>query len=336
MSKYYLRETDKGYNHDWLKSPETFEVSSVQYKLRFSGHETFPLRYGWLNKAASYLYDNGKIKTGTDEEVEKAVIHLGVGKNMVNSVRYWADVSGISKSNGELSVFGQYLLTGDSSVKSADPFLEDIASVWLIHWHMNRNFSELTALRWFFNFFNGQTFNKQMLIDGISNFLDKENCNHPAIKSLEKDVDCFLGCYAKEKSKTVSEDSFSSQLVELGLIRQLPSKSYYAELADTRNIAPEIFAYCLVDFWLSKKTVDNDYPTTISFENLLTAPGSPGRIFRMSQSYLSKMLDEVENLSNGKIAWTDTQGLRQIQCQDIKEYENGAWIFLDNYYQLEN
>ena len=63
-------------------------MNSTNFTLHFSGHETFALRYGWLNKAYNILNINEK-------DIEKQVVELGVGKNMVNSIKYWADVSGL-------------------------------------------------------------------------------------------------------------------------------------------------------------------------------------------------------------------------------------------------
>lgn len=48
----------------------------------FSGHETFPFRYAWLKKGL-----DGLIKKPTLFTSEDAVIDLGVGKNMVRSIR---------------------------------------------------------------------------------------------------------------------------------------------------------------------------------------------------------------------------------------------------------
>ena len=66
------------------------------YSPQLSGHETFPLRYGWLKKAFDAVQDskdeddNRTVFSGPD-----AIARLGVGKNMVASMRHWAYVSGI-------------------------------------------------------------------------------------------------------------------------------------------------------------------------------------------------------------------------------------------------
>lgn len=73
----------------------------------------------------------------------------------------------------------------------------------------------------------------------------------------------------------------------------------------------------------------------LSEDSLLNDVGSPGRVFRLSAAGLSDKLDQVETLTEGKIAWTDTQGLRQVQhCfEDINNIK--ADQYLKHYYQPE-
>ena len=78
---------------------------------RISGHETFPFRYTWLPKAVRNLTSNPKLFSDEDE----AMVVLGVGKNMVRSIRFWAQAAGVSKSLGKtgthnLTEFGLALL----------------------------------------------------------------------------------------------------------------------------------------------------------------------------------------------------------------------------------
>ncbi len=96
----------------------------------FGRHETFPLRFGWLTKGFQAWLDNPDVF-----EQEDAVVLLGVGKNMVNAIRYWMIATGVATSNGrELKPtrFGQRVFgrTG------WDPYLEDDATIWLLHWNL--------------------------------------------------------------------------------------------------------------------------------------------------------------------------------------------------------
>lgn len=60
---------------------------------RYSGHESFVCRYGWLRK----LYDAVKMnpKIFADDAIEAAIVKLGIGRNMVKSIAFWGDAFGI-------------------------------------------------------------------------------------------------------------------------------------------------------------------------------------------------------------------------------------------------
>ncbi len=61
-------------------------------KYVFSGHESFPCKTLWLKKGYDFVVQ-GKNFNNPD-----AVIDLGVGKNMVASIRYWLRVFGICEA----------------------------------------------------------------------------------------------------------------------------------------------------------------------------------------------------------------------------------------------
>src|SRR5690606_12847990 len=66
------------------------------YRPQLSGHETFPLRYGWLKKAYDAIAVIGD--SGDSKSVflgEDAIARFGVGKNMVASMRHWASAADV-------------------------------------------------------------------------------------------------------------------------------------------------------------------------------------------------------------------------------------------------
>ena len=323
----------------------------ANYTTKFSGHETFPLRYGWLYKAVSYMHVNKDerplkpVTSGSSEDKEKAVVRMGVGKNMVSSIAYWAIASKMidvtNRDEDALTEIAADLFGEDEGESGWDPYMERIGTVWLLHWLLNRDYQTVTSYRWFFNRFNGQRFDKQQLLDALtldaeklkfdgSKKAAKKTLNH---KTISKDIDCFLQGYTYRSSSNskISEDSFSSPLVELGLIRTLEDgryKKYNADLGEQESLPIEVFTYALIDFWNEHAKESK----TISFDRLLTAEGSPARIFRLSQSALANRLDLVEELTSKRISWTDTQGLRQIQCEDIASLNNSKSFILSQYY----
>lgn len=111
---------------------------------RISGHESFPCRYTWLPKAVRGLHENPKFFS--DEE--DAMVTLGVGKNMVRSIRFWSQASGMAtlgmRGGGHVLTQLGSMLLGE---KGLDPFLEDIRTLWLIHWNLSTDI-ENPLLAW--------------------------------------------------------------------------------------------------------------------------------------------------------------------------------------------
>lgn len=97
-------------------------------KATFGRHETFSLRYGWLTKGFQAFKDNNGIFNS-----DEATVQLGVGKNMVNSIRYWlraAQMLEMSHDGPQATEIGKAIF----SEQGWDPYLEDEATLWLIHW----------------------------------------------------------------------------------------------------------------------------------------------------------------------------------------------------------
>ena len=62
--------------------------NSLGVKFTFSGHDSFQCRHLWLKKGFDF------VKSGKSFSDEDAVVILGVGKNMVNSIRFWMKAFG--------------------------------------------------------------------------------------------------------------------------------------------------------------------------------------------------------------------------------------------------
>ena len=98
---------------------------SSNYKPRFSGHETFPLRYTWIPKITQHLQGNKKDYETTSQILnpDHGIIEFGVGKNMVKAIDYWAQVTGVLERNKEGRILSQF---GKQVFKEHDPYLENI------------------------------------------------------------------------------------------------------------------------------------------------------------------------------------------------------------------
>lgn len=298
-------------------------------KAKFTGHDTFPLRYGWLFKAVNYLKNNGKLQTSNEEIVRKAIVELGVGKNMVNAIRYWAESCGVveqipsgSSVEHKLTDLGASLFEeGVKGHPPLDPYLEYSGSIWLIHFLLNFNATELTAYRYFFNYAHVQSFEKTKLLDDFSeDVLHLTRSEHSNAGTLKKDVDCFINTYCTKRvakkagAAKVDEDYFTSPLAELDLLKDAGGGHYIASLQHRPSLPVPVFVYALLRFIAYENKESN--ATSIDFDSLLSSPLSPGRIFRLSESGLGEKLDAVEKFTKKQIRWVDSLGLRQVSVDE--------------------
>ncbi|EHR5479803.1 hypothetical protein CGG78_22720 [Vibrio parahaemolyticus] len=309
--------------------------------LKFSGHQTFPIRYGWIYKIIQEVVKGESLSSKSN--IEQQMQSMGMGKNMVLSVRHWIRALNLvicidnKEQIYQLTPLAEQLFTDKNGHTAYDEYLDKIGTTWLLHWLLQSiepTKAELNASRFFFNYFNGIKVKKESLATEIKDAL----ANHEkelTEATLNKDIDCLLQMYAHKSLQTnkINEDSFASPFTELGLLKQEDAKSYIAELTRRPSLPVEIFTYALIDYMQKKHK--GSKVNTLSFDALLNDIGSPGRIFRLSSVGLSDKLDQVETLTDGNIAWTDTQGLRQVQHSFDSIDSIDPSLYLKHYYQPE-
>ncbi len=292
------------------------EIYEPGFEPQFSGHETFPLRYSWLKKTFDAVKaregdrDNRTIFSG-----DEAISNFGVGKNMVTSMRYWSvatriieDPSDSNKGPYGLTELGRSLFGEDG----LDPYIENPATLWLIHWQLAANPKPTTTVHFVFNHFHTASFYRQQLIDSIQRYCDSiKYSTKISSHTLKRDVECFLRTYAT-KAINGEEDSLDSLLSELSLIRVIGKQDGFAlDRGHKPSLPDAIFLYGLISFARSRGG-----NRVLSLETVLHDPGSPGRIFLLDEEALLERLGAIEHASGEKITWSETAGLRQVIFHD--------------------
>ena len=123
------------------------------FKPSFSGHETFPLRHGWLKKAFDFIKNNENTEVKNPFAEDDAIAFFGVGKNMVISIRHWAQLAGITKEEKNQDITTSQVAESLLSQNGKDPYFENPNSVWLVHFNIASNPS-WTSWYWLFICFN--------------------------------------------------------------------------------------------------------------------------------------------------------------------------------------
>ncbi len=287
-------------------------LSQNDYRPQFSGHETFPLRYGWLKKAYDAVADtennseNKSVFLGED-----AIARFGVGKNMVASMRYWGVAAGLFKEVPGSSViptteFGS-LLFGKEGL---DPYMEYPATLWLVHWHLAARAAKTTWF-WAFNHYPSLTFDRDHLVKSISRLVDDQGWSHVAATTIKNDVGCFIRTYVPQQpsNRAGNDDALESPLTELGLIRATGKRDGFRFVRGPKpTLGKGTFVYAMLDFWSRY----SNQATTLSFESIAHEPGGPGRVFLFDENDVVDRLADLDEVTAGKLRWSETAGLKQV------------------------
>lgn len=280
----------------------------------FARHETFHPRYGWIKKGFDAAQKDPKAFVRDDAHVT-----LGVGKNMVRSIRYWAHAFKVLQDDPDASgrqresistEFGELLL-GQNGL---DRYLEDLGSLWLLHWQLLKEPSMATAWRYVF-FENGRPdLSSTDLTGQLHDFLEAEYPTARTAKSsLKKDATCILRMYGEiPTGKEVSEDSIHCPFAELGLLRPTADGKRYAfRIGRKPGLSNEIIAAVCLDFAADLGSAAQ----TIAMNRLLRDKGSPGLALRLTEADLYGVLEEVSQQSSA-LALTEAAGVIQLSFSE--------------------
>jgi len=286
----------------------------------FAGHETFPFRYTWLRKAAQFV--EGEPTAFTRED---AMVELGVGKNMVRSIRHWALVAGVLEEDPSVpNNRGAFLRRTDLarrllSDRGWDPYLEDPATTWLLHWQIASVPENATTWYWVFNHLPQPEFSKSDLLRWLKQLATDGGWSRVAPSSLRRDIDCFLRSYVPARiSRGVSiEDTLDCPLIDLGLIQELGDRgTYILNRGDHPTLPDAIVAYALVDH-IRKRLPGS--AKTVPLEAVAFAPGSPGRAFCLTEDALLLRFERLRETTDGALSFDETAGMKQILVNDLPE-----------------
>ena len=300
-------------------------------KFAFSGHESFPLRHTWLTKGVQKCSENGDLFHQDD-----AINVLGVGKNMVKSIRHWCLATDMleevhSDNNKKKKVIeptqlGQLLFLGDNPW---DPFMEDIGTLWLIHWHLATNPSKASTWNFAFNYIHNLEFTREQLTDILAEAAERYSDHKVSRKTLKRDVDVFIRSYVRPKhshEEILLEETLDCPLVELNLIYPINQYSgwYRFGRGKKASLPDAVFQYAVCIFCESKE----DERATISFDELAFSPGSPGKVFKIDEDSLYERLERTADLTRNAFMMSETAGLKQLV---IKEKINPMSLLSDYY-----
>lgn len=298
------------------------EPVKATIKLTFSGHETFHCRHLWLKKGYDFIKGGGKFTN------EDAVVELGVGKNMVSAIQYWVKAFGIIDKEGKLTEFADYIL-GEAG---RDPYLEDEATLWLLHYQLVKN--NLASLyNIIFNEYRREKveFTKDNLVSYILRKAEELNITQINKNTLTSDFDVLIKMYIRGDAQSKDrEDTFSGILSELNVIKEERRKTdektstFYSIPTDEKSEIPEeVLLFGILD--------NEDFDKSVSLYQIEQGKNQIGSVFAIGRSGLINKIESLTSNPNFKkagIIFNDHAGIKELQFKS----KPNKYEVLDKYY----
>jgi len=297
-----------------------------------SGHETFTPRYGWVTKGYRCAVADPGAFNAAD-----AIERLGVGKNMVRSIRFWCLAfhvlqyegdggRGTSKSKLAPTKLGDSLLKQDGW----DPFLEDPASLWLLHWQLFVPPFHAASWSLAFNHNSSTSFDHRQLRSALVTAAQ----HYPGLgklsgKSFERDASCLVRMYAPASGRRRSE--ITCPFTELGLVRGTGADHAYAFSLEPKRALPSMIflASCFSHAVCTQPT-----QRSLSLQKIAYDFNSPGVAFKISETeagrHLERATSQLREVGIDGVYFTEALGNRLLQFD--RSPDELYWDTLTCYY----
>jgi len=272
----------------------------INYKMTFSGHESFQCRQLWLKKGYDFVVQ------GKSFNSDDAVVELGVGKNMVGSIRYWMKAFNLLTKDDKLTIFASKLLSDDGW----DPYLEDEGSLWLLHYYLIKSgfastyslvFNELRKEKIEFTRDNFISLVKRKS-EFEKNFVFNE-------RTLIEDFSVMTKMYQRSNSSSKDkEDSFSGLLTDLDLIKSYTKgKEEFLIIENTERseIPAEIILFAILD--------NETFDKSVNFNAIEQNYNSVGSVFAINRPGLLQKIDALTTIYPKNLTFNDHAGIKELQ-----------------------
>lgn len=288
--------------------------------VKFRAHETFFIRKGWLSKGMKYVNLSPDVFVNRNNNPMDV---LGIGANMVKSLRYWLQAVGLTmepKSGRRSQTFTDF----GTLVFENDKFIEELGTLYLLHYKLVSNKEMATAWYIFFNEFNMTEITKEDFVIAVNGYLSKIE-ESVASRSIEDDFACIINTYLPRfkvnPSKVSPENNIDCPFGELGLIDFVnrSKKTYRKAIPPISSFDPWVVLAVIMD-QAGKKM-------EIPLNELLTASSNIGKVFNLDAIAMLDILHRAEKKDVIKII--RTAGLDIIQLKQRLTFEQ----CVSQYYQ---
>jgi hypothetical protein len=245
---------------------------------------------------------------------------------MVKAIRFWMVEMSVAVKHADggyqPSDFAKAVL---NRRKGIDPFLQDIRTLWLLHWKLSTHSAADPLFAWDFliNQWQSPEISRSVVLQAFRRAADKE-ARPPSDVTLEQHFDTFLHTYVPTRSRKgeIQEDNLDCPLVELDFINLVGERRvdgtgrrepiYAFRIEDKPDITPELFAYALDDYWNKRRSTEQ----TLTFKDVTFGRGSPGQVFKLPEWAVRQRLEVLSSDSTGPFRYLESATQQQISRRE--------------------
>ena len=294
-------------------------------EMKFRAHDTFFIRKGWISKGMRYVdKSHGEVFINKKENPMDV---LGIGANMVKALRYWLQAIGITEEPNsgkriqKFTEFGQLVFEHDK-------YIEELGTLYLLHYKLASNQKLATSWYFFFNELGLSDFTQDDFVLQIGNYIKiKDNDANVAVRSLEDDFSCIINTYVPRyktmPSKVSAENNIDCPLGELGLIDILKKERNNVVYKKAVPAAATFNPWVI----LAGIHANADGRKEIGLNELLTSENNIGKIFNFDSITMLDVLHAAER--TGELKIIRTAGLDVINLTHSYSFEE----CVEHYYE---
>jgi len=294
--------------------------------MKFRAHDTFFIRKGWLYKGMKNVVADPAVFMGVNGNPMDI---LGIGANMVKALRYWLQAVELTAESVDPDSRRrvQNLTPFGVAVYENDKFIEEMGTLWLLHYKLASNAEEATAWHYFFNEFRLNEFSRDDFVVQLNSYI-RMNDNEVSERSLDDDYNCIVNTYVprikSNPEKVRPESNIDCPLGELGLIDIINKKSrLYKKCTPKKDIIHPLILLAVI--------LDNaNGETEIKISAIQNDKGNAGKVFNLDIISLVNLLNKIELM--GYIKVVRTAGLDVIRVDN----DMGFLDCVREYYRIIN
>lgn len=275
----------------------------------YNQHQSFFLRERWLGKGLREIQKDPNFFFGPD-----AFEKIGLGKNMVQSLRHWivafgaAEVEGVGKNRQHtFQAIGEWVL-------AYDPAIKHFETAALLHYSIVSSDEPCTTWYWFFNLYSESMTTREDLFRELGPWIQERETRVVAESSIKRDIDCLIRMYVADGNPKDPEEVTSSPFTKLGLLKEVNGTVYKVE----PDIPKESMFF--IQYILLKYSFENEQ-YEIRLEDIVHKAGLLGKSFNLSRATIVNLLMGLLEDPKYPIEFTRTNNLDMVKIPEINPEE---------------